>query len=1354
MLFLDDSLMEVNALMLNNILIITCTPVGLTTYASPSLQRAKINEKTCVNVIEGDFMASVLDRWLEKSDKIRHETGRGHTGAGVSFRDLNCYGFMSSDKYQSTLVTWILAVSRPLLRLISGRRSWPQRVEILHGINGLVRPGETLLVLGRPGSGCSTLLKTLAGDNYGFHVDDNGINYQGTSYRAMQRKHKGECIYIAEMDVNFPELTVDQTIAFAASTRAIGLENDSRGMTSSNGPRPSRDVASLFHLEQAFNTRVGNATIRGISGGEKRRTSLAEAFVGCQQFQCFDNSIKGLDSSTALSFITLLRSSAERLHSVVLMSIYQTSEAQYKNFDQVMLLYEGRQIYFGPTALAADYFKDVGFEKPSHLPTADFLTSLTNPAERVIREGYQGRVPRTPEEFAVTWRQSKQAKGILQEICDFEAAHPLLKPYEAGARTSSTTRMMISIHLQILVCLRRGIQRLRNNYIPVVAGILANSILALVMGSAFYNLPQTADSMDKRAVLLFFSLIINACTPAFERPIVEKHDRYAYYYPFTEGVTSMLCDLPNKLATSILFNLTLYFMTNLRRTVPAFFYILYVQLYRAANYVYVFPHGWIRVPEDGADNGAVVNRGPPVFCFRDRSFRCLSTVPAGPAYSSTTNMEGKICPIIGAIPGESVVHGSAYLAEKYSYVSSHIWRNLPIAFALMVFFCAVHLLATQYIAAERSKGDILIFRRRTAVTLEGRGFVLDKESNSALSMKFAQDINKLQHQDNHDDSDNGTSTMTIQTIPKQSTVFHWNNLCYDVKTKDGTKRILDNVNGWVKPGTLTALMGVSGAGKTTFLDVLANRATFGTASGEIFVGQSPRDSSFQRRVGYVQQEDLHPPAATVRETLELSALLRQSGPETELEKLGYVNTVLDILDMEPYADAVVGVPGEGLNIEQRKRLSIGVELVAKPELLLFLDEPTSGLDSQTAWSICTLLRKLADHGQAVLCTIHQPSSQIFQMFDRLLLLNRKGQTLYFGDIGLHASAVIDYFDRNGAPTYQVASANPAEWMLDVTSGRDNPDEWRTKFDSSEESREMLRHQVELISTSHNTMIEGDGETRRFGSILEGSNVHNVQNGFVCRTLNNRTLYESREGRSKSYSWVVFLSVNILVELFWQTLAAVLVFVAWYYPTGLWRNSDSTFGWIERGALVFILVWLFCLWISTFSQAVAAGIEHVETSVQVATLFFWLSLVFSGVLVQPNALPRFWIFVYRLSPLTYFINGMVLAGLKGTYLHCSAAQLFYINPPPNSSTSSTCGEYLAPYIQLAGGYLEDPAATSDCRYCPVFETDAALRDILGMDTQNPWRNAGYMAVYVVFNTLVVFVVYWLARVPKKKTGVSA
>lgn len=162
------------------------------------------------------------------------------------------------------------------------------------------------------------------------------------------------------------------------------------------------------------------------------------------------------------------------------------------------------------------------------------------------------------------------------------------------------------------------------------------------------------------------------------------------------------------------------------------------------------------------------------------------------------------------------------------------------------------------------------------------------------------------------------------------------------------------------------------------------------------INGKPTDASFQHRVGYVQQQDLHLHTMTVREALQFSAVLRQSVEIPRSEKLRYVEHVIDMLDMRDYADAVIGVPGEGLNIEQRKRLTIGVELAARPQLLIFLDEPTSGLDSQTSWAICQLIKKLANSGQAILCTIHQPSAILFNEFDRLLLIAPGGKTAYFG----------------------------------------------------------------------------------------------------------------------------------------------------------------------------------------------------------------------------------------------------------------------------------------------------------------------------------------------------------------------
>ena len=224
----------------------------------------------------------------------------------------------------------------------------------------------------------------------------------------------------------------------------------------------------------------------------------------------------------------------------------------------------------------------------------------------------------------------------------------------------------------------------------------------------------------------------------------------------------------------------------------------------------------------------------------------------------------------------------------------------------------------------------------------------------------------------------------------------------------------------------------------------------------MLVNGKPLDSAFQRKTGYVQQQDLHLETSTVREALRFSAMLRQPKSTPKSEKYAFVEEVIDMLSMQDFSEAVVGIPGEGLNVEQRKLLTIGVELAAKPALLLFLDEPTSGLDSQSSWAIVAFLRKLANNGQAVLSTIHQPSSILFQEFDRLLFLAKGGKTVYFGQIGENSKTLLDYFEGKGA-RHCGESENPAEYMLEIVgagaTGKSAQD-WSSVWNESNEAKSI------------------------------------------------------------------------------------------------------------------------------------------------------------------------------------------------------------------------------------------------------------------------------------------------------------
>ncbi|PLB43646.1 ABC transporter CDR4 [Aspergillus steynii IBT 23096] len=1362
--------------------------------------------------------------------------------AGVAFKNLSVHGFGSPTDYQKNVLNILFELGTVFRRLAGFKMP---KIQIIRDFEGLVRSGEMLVVLGRPGSGCSTLLKMIAGEMNGIQMSDASVlNYQGItegiSSKQMHRHFKGEAIYSAETEIHFPQLSVGDTLTFAALARAP--KNRPGGVSARTYAEHMRDVfMAMLGLNHTVNTRVGNDFVRGISGGERKRVSIAEAALSQSPIQCWDNSTRGLDSANALEFCRNLALISRYSGTTVCLAIYQASQSAYDVFDKVTVLYEGRQIYFGPASDAKQFFLEMGFECPGRQTTADFLTSLTSPAERLVRPGFENSVPRTPDEFAAVWMKSDARAQLLQEIEDFEAQHPIGgSSYEAflnarRAAQASFQRTMspytISIWNQINLCIVRGFQRLRGDSSLTVSALIGNLFMSLIIGSIFFNLPENTTSFYSRSALLFFAVLLNAFSSSLEiltlyaqRPIVEKHARYAFYHPSAEAISSMICDVPYKLLNSITFNVPLYFMTNLRRDTGAFFtfwifsvvttfamsmifrtiavssrslssalvpaaiLILGLVIYTGFTIPIRNMLGWARWmnyvnPLAYSFESFMVNE------FAGRQFTCSTILPSGGQYDEVS-MNNRICSTVGSEPGSTVVDGTRFIEQSYQYYPGHLWRNMGILLGFMIFFLFTYILATELITEKRSKGEVLLFRR-----------------GHQLKLPDIKDLESFSQHSGTAKSDPSTSSESAD-IQKQTAIFHWEDVCYDIKIKGTPRMILDNVDGWVKPGTCTALMGVSGAGKTTLLDVLAARVTMGVVTGQMLVDGRPRDQSFQRKTGYVQQQDLHLATATVREALEFSALLRQPAHLSRKEKIDYVEEVIKLLGMEAYADAVVGVPGEGLNVEQRKRLTIGVELAARPQVLLFLDEPTSGLDSQTSWSILDLIDTLTKHGQAIICTIHQPSAMLFQRFDRLLFLDTGGKTIYFGEIGENSSTLSSYFERNGAKVLQ-AGENPAEWMLEVTGaapGSHSEIDWFRVWRESLEYVRMKEHLAELkTSLSAKPQEKPDPKSLRefaapfyeqlweclvrifaqyyrtpvyiwskaalciFTALYVGfsfyraqNSMQGLQNQMLCvfmlmTTFGNlvqqimpnfviqRSLYEARERPSKAYSWKAFMAANIIVELPWNSLMAVLIFVCWYYPIGLYNNAKPTDAVSERGALMFLLILAFLLFSSTFAHMVIAGIELAETGGSIATLLFSFCLLFCGVLATKEALPGFWVFMYRISPFTYLVSAMLSTGLSGTTVTCEEVEYLRINP----SSNQTCQDFMDPFIKMTGnGYLKDPHATSDCAFCPISETDTFLRAIAS-DFSEAWRNFGLMWAYVAFNIVGAVFIYWLARVPKKQ-----
>lgn len=245
--------------------------------------------------------------------------------------------------------------------------------------------------------------------------------------------------------------------------------------------------------------------------------------------------------------------------------------------------------------------------------------------------------------------------------------------------------------------------------------------------------------------------------------------------------------------------------------------------------------------------------------------------------------------------------------------------------------------------------------------------------------------------------------------------------------KKGTiKDILIDLNGIMKPG-LNAIMGATGSGKSSFLDVLAARKDPAGLSGEVLIDGAPQPPNFKCLSGYVVQDDVVMGTLTVRENFSFSAALRLPSTVTQEEKDQKVNKLIQELGLTRVADSRVGTQLiRGISGGERKRTNIGMELIIDPPVL-FLDEPTTGLDASTANSVLLLLKRMANNGRTIILSIHQPRYSIYRLFDSLTLLVN-GKQVYHGP----AQSALEYFSDIGYTCEP--HNNPADFFLDVING--------------------------------------------------------------------------------------------------------------------------------------------------------------------------------------------------------------------------------------------------------------------------------------------------------------------------------
>lgn len=1195
---------------------------------------------------------------------------------------------------------------------------------ILKNFRGVAKPGEMVLVLGRPGSGCTTFLKIISNQRFGYTGIDGEVLYGPYDSKTFEKRYRGEAVYNGEDDIHNPTLTVGQTLGFALDVKTPGK----RPGHMSKGVFKKKVIdllLKMFNIEHTINTIVGNPFMRGVSGGERKRVSIAEMMVTSACICAWDNTTRGLDASTALDYAKSLRIMTNIYKTTTFVSLYQASENIYNQFDKVMVIDEGRQVFLGPVKEARAYFEGLGFKDKPRQTTPDYLTGCTDPFEREYAPGRsEANAPHDPDSLAKAFEDSVFATQLTEEMsayrqqlerekevyADFETAH------QQGKQRHATKSSVYAapFYLQIWALMQRQFLIKWQDKFSLVVSWITAIVVAIILGTVWLNQPVTSAGAFTRGGVLFIALLFNAfqafgelASTMIGRPIVNKHRAYTFHRPSALWIAQIIVDLGFASVQIFVFSVMVYFMCHLVRDAGAFFifYIVVVLGYLAMTLFfrtlgclcpdfdyamkfaatvitlfvltsgYLIPYQnepkwlrwifWINALGLGFSDLMMNEFGRlTLTCTSD------SLVPVGGEYNNIAN---QACTLPGGTTGSRLISGTEYIRISFAYDTADLWRNFGITIVLIAGFLFLNATLGESLNWGAGGKTITFFAKEDA-------------EKKTLNEELRRKRQKRQQKQETQGSDLNITSKAVLT---------WENLCYDVPVPSGQLRLLKDVFGYVKPGALTALMGASGAGKTTLLDVLASRKNIGTISGDVLVDGIAPGTAFQRGTSYAEQLDVHEGTQTVREALRFSADLRQPYEVSREEKYAYVEEVISLLEMEDIADAIIGEPDSGLAVEQRKRVTIGVELAAKPELLLFLDEPTSGLDSQSAFNIVRFLKKLAAAGQCILCTIHQPNSALFENFDRLLLLQRGGECVYFGDIGRDAVVLLEYFRKNGAVC--PSDANPAEWMLDAIGAgqaprigsRDWGDIWRTSPELAETKAEITRIKEERIAEvgSNRKMDQNEYATPLWHQIkIVNKRTHlsfwrSPNYGFtrffnhVCIAIltglmflnlgdNRSSLQERvfvifqvvvlpaiivaqvepkydlsrlifyRESAAKAYKQFPFALSMVLAEMPYSILCAVGFFLPLYYMPGFQHASN-------RAGYQFFMILITELFSVTLGQMISACTPSSFIAMLLNPFLIIVFALFCGVTIPEPRIPKFWrAWLYQLDPFTRMIGGMV------------------------------------------------------------------------------------------------------------------
>ncbi|KAG2642850.1 ABC transporter G family member 53-like isoform X2 [Panicum virgatum] len=1204
-----------------------------------------------------------------------------------------------------------------------------QKISILHNVSGIIKPHRMTLLLGPPGAGKTSLLLALAGTLPSSLKVTGNITYNGHTMDEFEARRSAA--YVSQHDLHMGELTVRETVNFSAKCQGIGhrydllVELSRREKEAGIVPDPETDIymkaaatgeqkadvvtnhiLKVLGLDICADTIVGNNMLRGISGGQKKRVTTAEMLVTPGRALFMDEISTGLDSSTTFQIVNSIRQTIHIVGGTAVIALLQPAPETYELFDDIILLSDGQVVYSGPREHVLQFFESVGFKCPQRKGVADFLQEVTSRKDQRQYWKHSDETYRyvPVKEFADAFQSFHIGEAIRNELAvpfDKSTSHPAaLKTSKYGA--SMKELLKANINREILLMKR-------NSFVYIFKAVQL-TLMAIIAMTVFLRTNMHHDSLTNGRIYmgaLFFGILMIMFNGLAEigltiakLPVFFKQRDLLFYPAWTYSLPSWIIKTPLSLLNVTIWVFITYYVIGFDPNVERLFrqFLLLLLMNEASSGLFRFIAGLARHQVVASTLGSF---GILIFMLLGGFLLARENVkkwwiwgywisPLMYAQNAISVNEflgdswNKILPGSTEPLGKLVLESRGLFPEAKWY-----WIGVGALLGYVLLFNILYTVCLTFLKPFDSNQPTISEETLKIKQANLTGEVLEASSRGRVPSNT---VTTSTVDGSNGEADSNHTTVNSRPVNKGMVLpfvplsITFEDIRYSVDmpeeiraqgVKETRLQLLKGISGSFRPGVLTALMGVSGAGKTTLMDVLAGRKTSGYIEGNITISGYPKkQETFARVSGYCEQNDIHSPNVTVYESLAFSAWLRLPADVDSSTRKMFIDEVMELVELLPLKDALVGLPGvSGLSTEQRKRLTIAVELVANPSII-FMDEPTSGLDARAAAIVMRAIRNTVDTGRTVVCTIHQPSIDIFESFDELFLMKRGGEEIYVGPLGRHSCELIKYFEAIEGVSSIKDGYNPSTWMLEVTSTMRNrtlikelstPPEGSTDLSFPTEYSQTFLTQcfaclwkqsmsywrnppytavkyfyTTVIALLFGTMFWGVGRKRdnqqdlfnAMGSMYASVIFMGVQNsGSVQPVVSVERTVFYRERAAHMYSPLPYALGQVAIELPYIFVQSLIYGVLVYAMIG--------FEWTAAKFFWYLFFMYFTLAYYTFYGMMMVGLTpNYNVSSVASTAFYAIWNLFSGFLIPRTRIPVWWRWFYWICPIAWTLNGLV------------------------------------------------------------------------------------------------------------------